>query len=90
MSTNPFDDEMGSFYVLVNAEGQHSLWPTFAPVPAGWTTVYGAASRPDCLEYVEANWTDLRPASLVARMTADRQPTGPLATQASPDAGASR
>ncbi|THJ25116.1 MbtH family protein [Candidatus Frankia alpina] len=72
MSTNPFDDENGSFYVLVNAEGQHSLWPTFAPVPAGWRTVHEAASRSSCLEYVEANWTDLRPASLVARMAADQ------------------
>ncbi|OHV29633.1 MULTISPECIES: MbtH family protein [Pseudofrankia] len=83
MSTNPFDDEMGSFYVLVNAEGQHSLWPTFAPVPAGWTTVHGAASRASCLEYVEANWTDLRPASLIARMEADRPAS--LAVHASRD-----
>ncbi len=72
MSTNPFDDDKGSFFVLTNAEGQHSLWPTFAPVPAGWTSVHGAASRSSCLEYVEAHWTDLRPASLIARMEADR------------------
>ncbi|WP_462187960.1 MbtH family protein [Frankia sp. CcWB2] len=82
MSTNPFDDEKGSFYVLVNVEGQHSLWPTFAPVPAGWTTVHGAASRSSCLEYVEANWTDLRPASLIARMGADRPTAGRRETDA--------
>ena len=34
MSTNPFDDENGEFYVVVNDEEQHSLWPTFADVPA--------------------------------------------------------
>lgn len=83
MSTNPFDDEKGSFYVLVNAEGQHSLWPTFAPVPAGWTSVHGAASRSSCLEYVEANWTDLRPASLITRMEADSLATDSLATDSS-------
>jgi MbtH protein len=33
---NPFDDNDGTFLVLVNAEGQHSLWPSFAPVPPGW------------------------------------------------------
>jgi uncharacterized protein YbdZ (MbtH family) len=71
MSTNPFDDEEGSFYVLVNAEGQHSLWPTFAPVPEGWNTVHGSARRSSCLEYVEARWTDLRPLSLIARMEAE-------------------
>ncbi|MEU6753945.1 MbtH family protein, partial [Spirillospora sp. NPDC046719] len=35
--TNPFDDPDGTFLVLVNAEGQHSLWPEFADVPSGWT-----------------------------------------------------
>ncbi|MFD5245855.1 MbtH family protein [Amycolatopsis sp. NPDC058340] len=63
--TNPFDNEDGSFFVLVNDEGQHSLWPAFAEVPAGWTTVHGEAGREECLAYVEENWTDLRPKSLV-------------------------
>lgn len=67
MSTNPFDDDKGTFYVLVNDEEQHSLWPTFADVPAGWRVVYGDAggsSRVACLNYVEEHWTDLRPKSL--------------------------
>ncbi|WP_158167185.1 MbtH family protein [Mycolicibacterium smegmatis] len=64
MSTNPFDDENGTFYVLVNDEDQHSLWPAFADVPAGWRVVFGAATRAECLDYVEANWTDLRPRTL--------------------------
>ncbi|GAB2830982.1 mycobactin NRPS accessory protein MbtH [Actinocorallia aurea] len=66
MSTNPFDDENGTFLVLVNAEGQHSLWPVFADVPAGWTTAHGPDTRQACLDHVERNWTDMRPASLVA------------------------
>ncbi|MFJ4671481.1 MbtH family protein [Kitasatospora purpeofusca] len=66
--TNPFDNEDGSFFVLVNDEGQHSLWPSFAEVPAGWTVVHGEAARQDCLAYVEENWTDLRPKSLVAQI----------------------
>ncbi|BBZ67881.1 protein mbtH [Mycolicibacterium insubricum] len=64
MSTNPFDDENGTFYVLVNDEEQHSLWPSFAEVPAGWTIAVGPAPRTDCLAYVEANWADIRPRSL--------------------------
>ncbi|ROO86323.1 MbtH protein [Actinocorallia herbida] len=71
MSTNPFDDENGTFLVLVNAEGQHSLWPVFADVPAGWTTAHGPDSRQACLDHVERTWTDMRPASLAAAM-ADR------------------
>ncbi|MCD0449116.1 MbtH family protein [Actinocorallia sp. API 0066] len=64
MSTNPFDDAEGSFLVLVNAENQHSLWPSFAEVPAGWTVVFGPDARDAATAYVEAHWTDLRPRSL--------------------------
>jgi uncharacterized protein YbdZ (MbtH family) len=63
---NPFDDEDGSFLVLVNSENQHSLWPADITVPAGWTVVHDADSRAGCLDYVERHWTDLRPASLIA------------------------
>ncbi|MFF7793122.1 MbtH family NRPS accessory protein [Streptomyces sp. NPDC007991] len=66
--TNPFDDEDGRFLVLVNEEGQHSLWPSFVAVPEGWTRVFGEETRQACLDYVEQHWTDLRPLSLVARM----------------------
>lgn len=64
MSTNPFDDENGTFHVLVNDEEQHSLWPAFAELPAGWRSVFGEASRADCLAYVEQNWADIRPRTL--------------------------
>ncbi|MFJ9782987.1 MbtH family protein [Amycolatopsis sp. NPDC101161] len=66
--TNPFEDENGTFLVLVNAENQHSLWPSTVDIPAGWTKVHGEDTRAACLEYVEQNWTDLRPASLIAAM----------------------
>ncbi len=71
MSTNPFDDESGDFFVVVNDEDQHSLWPVFVEVPAGWRVVFGAAGRAECLGYVERNWTDLRPKSLREAMAAD-------------------
>ncbi|MFJ8854057.1 MbtH family protein [Streptomyces sp. NPDC102437] len=66
MSTNPFDDPEGRFLVLVNDEGQHSLWPSFAEVPGGWTIALDENSRDACLDYVETHWTDLRPRSLAA------------------------
>lgn len=66
MTVNPFDDPDGSFVVLANDEDQHSLWPTFAEIPAGWRTVFGADTREACLAYVETHWTDLRPRSLRA------------------------
>lgn len=71
MSTNPFDDEDGRFFVVVNDEDQHSLWPVFVEVPAGWRTVFGEASKAECLAFVEQNWTDMRPKSLREAMAAD-------------------
>ncbi|GAB3448501.1 MbtH family protein [Streptomonospora sediminis] len=68
MSSNPFDDTEGGFLVLVNDEDQHSLWPEFAAVPDGWRQVLGPVDRAAALEYVEANWTDLRPRSLRVAM----------------------
>lgn len=64
---NPFEDENGRFLVLVNHEGQHSLWPAFVKVPAGWDIAHAEAGREVCLAYVEERWTDLRPKSLQAR-----------------------
>ena len=72
VSVNPFDDDNGSFFVLVNDEEQHSLWPTFADVPTGWRVVYGEADRAACLDYIEQNWPDIRPKSLRERLTAGR------------------
>ena len=65
--TNPFEDENGRYLVLVNDEEQHSLWPSFAEVPAGWRVVFGEDTRSACVAYVEEHWTDLRPASLRER-----------------------
>lgn len=70
MSSNPFDDDNGSFFVLVNAEEQHSLWPVFAEIPPGWRVAYGEAGRAGCLDYIEQNWTDIRPKSLRDRLAA--------------------
>ncbi|MEU4411274.1 MbtH family protein [Streptosporangium sp. NPDC023963] len=66
--TNPFEDPDASYLVLVNDEGQHSLWPVFVDVPEGWAVVHGEADRASCLEYIETNWTDMRPKSLIAQM----------------------
>ncbi|GAA4516786.1 MbtH family protein [Nonomuraea ferruginea] len=75
MSDNPFDDEDGTFYVLINDEEQHSLWPTFKEVPQGWRVVFGEegrSRRQECVDYVEEHWTDLRPRSLRESMAAEQ------------------
>ncbi|WP_328929089.1 MULTISPECIES: MbtH family protein [unclassified Streptomyces] len=66
--TNPFENPNGTYLVLINDEGQHSVWPEFAEVPAGWTVVKPADTREAALAYIEETWTDMRPASLVKAM----------------------
>ncbi|MGV9883562.1 MbtH family protein [Streptomyces sp. NPDC003006] len=66
--TNPFENPDGRYVVLVNHEGQHSLWPVFAEVPAGWTVAHPEDGRQACLDYIEEHWTDMRPKSLVEQM----------------------
>lgn len=72
MSINPFDDESGNFFVLVNDEEQHSLWPSFADLPEGWRVAFGDADRAACLEFIEQNWTDIRPKTLRERLAQGR------------------
>jgi MbtH protein len=56
------------YLVLINEEGQHSLWPIFAKVPEGWEVIFGEAQRQECLDFIEKSWTDMRPNSLIAAM----------------------
>jgi MbtH protein len=66
--TNPFEDENGTYLALINDEGQYSLWPSFAEVPAGWTIAHPEDTRKACLDFIEENWTDMRPKSLIEEM----------------------
>ncbi|MBC9730661.1 MbtH family protein [Streptomyces sp. TRM68367] len=68
MSTNPFEDNDGTYLVLVNDEGQYSLWPAFAEVPQGWQVELGETDRQTALDHIDENWTDMRPKSLIAAM----------------------
>ncbi|WP_344071088.1 MbtH family protein [Streptomyces crystallinus] len=50
--SSPFEargEDEPSHLVLVNAAGEHSLWPAFAAVPAGWEATGPAASHGACL-----------------------------------------
>jgi MbtH protein len=70
---NPLEAEAGDFLVLVNAEGQHSLWPAFLKVPNGWDVRVPASSRAECLAWIEAHWADIRPKSQLAETSRMRR-----------------
>ena len=91
MAQNPFDDDNGSFYALINREAQHSLWPTFKPVPGGWNIVYGEPDgkpRQEVLHWIGEHWTDIRPNSLrdhISEYGAQNADEVDLASKAAPE-----
>lgn len=72
--TNPFDDPDATYLALVNAQGQYSLWPAFAQVPAGWTIAHGEATRQECLDHIDGAWSVRLPLQESA-LTAAEGPT---------------
>jgi MbtH protein len=69
-------DENTEYDVVINDEEQYSIWPTYKPIPAGWHAVAGQrGGKAQCLAYIEATWTDMRPLSRRKAM-AGRAATG--------------
>jgi MbtH protein len=54
--------------VIVNAEGQYSIWPAKKETPAGWKETGFTGTKAECSQYVDQEWTDLRPISLQVAM----------------------
>ena len=56
-------EDTRTYIVLVNHEEQYSLWPADLPVPGGWDECM-TGSKGECDDFVNTNWTDMRPKSL--------------------------
>ena len=52
------------FKVLVNSEGQYSIWPSGKEIPNGWTQFGEEGTKDECLKVVDPEWQDMRPNSL--------------------------
>jgi MbtH protein len=63
MSDNARED-LAIYHVVVNHEEQYSIWPAGRDLPNGWSAVGTTGSKDECLSYIEATWTDMRPLSL--------------------------
>lgn len=57
-------DGATTFKVVVNHEGQYSIWPAGKQAPAGWTDTGKAGAKDECLAHINEVWTDMRPLSL--------------------------
>jgi MbtH protein len=49
--------------VVVNDEGQYSIWPLVLDLPAGWQLQGSTGTRAECLAVIARIWTDLVPRS---------------------------
>jgi len=59
------------YKVVVNIEAQYSIWPDDREIPPGWVYSGVKGTKSECLAYIEAVWTDMRPLSV--RMLMDEQ-----------------
>jgi MbtH protein len=66
MSTGSSEQET-DYDVVVNQEGQYSIWPINKIVPNGWLKAGRQGSKACCLAFVDEAWIDMRPRSLQAR-----------------------
>lgn len=65
------EQDQRTYQVVVNDEEQYSIWFADRELPAGWRAVGMRGQKHECLDYIERQWTDMRPLSLRARL--DRQ-----------------
>jgi MbtH protein len=57
-------DPFESYVVVVNHEGQYSIWPAVSDPPSGWRSEGTSGSKEECLAHIERVWTDMRPLSV--------------------------
>jgi MbtH protein len=69
-NTNPAPNR-----VVINDEGQYSIWPCSGKPPLGWYETGFQGSSGECSAHIDTVWTDMRPKSLRARDGAAMAPT---------------
>jgi MbtH protein len=63
------ENEDSTIYkVVVNDEGQYSIWAEGRENPLGWKDAGKVGGKAECLAYVKEVWTDMRPLSLREKM----------------------
>jgi MbtH protein len=64
------------YEVVVNDEGQYSIWFADQDPPTGWRRDGMRGAKEQCLAHIAATWTDMRPLSLRRRMEEQARPAG--------------
>lgn len=58
------NDDTTIFKVVINHEEQYSIWPVDRDNPPGWRDAGTSGTKAECLAFIQAVWTDMRPLSL--------------------------
>jgi MbtH protein len=53
-----------TYRVVVNHEGQYSIWFADRPNPLGWDDGGKTGTKDECLSFIGEVWTDMTPRSL--------------------------
>ena len=61
-------EEDTQYKVVVNDEGQYSIWVADRANALGWRDAPMRGSKSECLTYIKEVWTDMRPLSLRNKM----------------------
>ncbi|MGW1892948.1 MbtH family protein [Streptomyces sp. NPDC002004] len=64
MQDDHVNEDGKTYQVVVNHEGQYSIWFTGRSIPNGWRAAGFSGPKSDCLGYINEVWTDMRPLSL--------------------------
>jgi MbtH protein len=62
-------EDTTTYKVVVNHEGQYSIWPAEKQNPPGWADIGKTGHKTECLVYINEAWTDMKPLSLRAKMS---------------------
>jgi MbtH protein len=58
------DPDEANYVVVLNAEGQYSIWAGGRSIPAGWRADGTEGTKAECLAHIADVWIDLRPLSV--------------------------
>lgn len=64
------EEDTTLYNVVVNDEGQYSIWPAGRENALGWRDAGKSGTKAECLAYIQEVWTDMRPLSLRKLMDA--------------------
>jgi MbtH protein len=72
------EEDTTTYKVVINHEGQYSIWPADRKNASGWHDAGKEGRKDVCLAFIDEVWTDMRPLSLRKQMEAmEKTPATP-------------